>query len=46
MRYECVEEALRANARAIVEEAPRGADTTELEQEITAQDAIVGRDHG
>jgi len=42
VRYECVEEALRGNAGAIVEEAPRGTDTTELEQEITAQDAIVG----
>lgn len=42
VRYECVEQALRGNARAILEEAPRGNDTTELEREIAAQDAIVG----
>jgi len=41
VRYECVEEALRANARAIVETAPRGTDTTELEQEIEGQNSII-----
>ncbi len=42
VRYETVVEALRANARTIIEEAPRGADTAELEQEIAGLDHVVG----
>ena len=41
VRYESVEEALRGNARAIIENAPRGTDTTELEEEIVQQSHIV-----
>jgi len=41
VRYESVEEALRVNASAIIENAPRGADTTELEEEIVRQSHVV-----
>src|SRR5262249_20137873 len=41
VRYKSVEGALRDNARAIIEDAPRGTDATELEQEIAAQDHTV-----
>jgi hypothetical protein len=41
VRYDSVEEALRVNARAIIENAPRGADTTELEDEIAALNDII-----
>ena len=41
VRYDSVEEALRANARAIVEDAPRGTDTSELEEAILGQDNII-----
>jgi Recombinase zinc beta ribbon domain len=40
VRYEAVEEALRVNARAIIENAPRGADTSQLEMEIAEQSTI------
>jgi len=39
--YANVEEAFRANARSIIEYAPRGRDTAELEQEILALDFQV-----
>ena len=41
VRYDSVEEALRTNARAIVESAPRGADTGELEEKIEEQNDII-----
>jgi Recombinase/Recombinase zinc beta ribbon domain len=41
VRYESVEEALRVNARAIIENAPRGTDTTELEEGIAEQNHVV-----
>jgi hypothetical protein len=41
VRYESVEEALRVNARAIIENAPRGTDTTELEQEIAEEGHVI-----
>jgi DNA invertase Pin-like site-specific DNA recombinase len=45
IRYVSVEEALRANAAAIVENAPRGPDTTELESQIAAQSETVDSLH-
>jgi hypothetical protein len=41
VRYEAVEETLRVNARAIIENAPRGADTSQLETEIAEQSNII-----
>jgi len=36
-----VEEALRVNARVIIENAPRGSDTSELEAEIAEQNTVI-----
>jgi DNA invertase Pin-like site-specific DNA recombinase len=41
VRYEDVEEALTANAKVIIEEAPRGLETEELEAEIANLDVVV-----
>ena len=41
VRYTDVEDAFRANAKAIVKEAPRGLDSAELQDEIEAQNIIV-----
>jgi hypothetical protein len=41
VRYESVEKAIRENARTIIENAPRGDDTTELEEEIANQNHII-----
>jgi DNA invertase Pin-like site-specific DNA recombinase len=42
VRYEDVEEALTANAKVIIEEAPRGLETDELETELANLDVVVG----
>jgi DNA invertase Pin-like site-specific DNA recombinase len=41
VRYESVEEDLRVNARVIIENAPRGSDTSELEAEIAEQNTVI-----
>jgi DNA invertase Pin-like site-specific DNA recombinase len=42
VRYDHAEQALRDNARVIVEEAPRGLATEEIEAEIANSDVAVG----
>jgi DNA invertase Pin-like site-specific DNA recombinase len=42
VRYDDVERTLREHARAIIEEAPRGLETEELEAEIANLDVVVG----
>jgi DNA invertase Pin-like site-specific DNA recombinase len=41
VRYESVEEALRVNIKAIIEDTPRGLETAEIEQAIRKQDFVV-----
>jgi DNA invertase Pin-like site-specific DNA recombinase len=42
VRYRDVEDTLRQNARHIIEEAPRGLETEELEAEIANLDVVAG----
>jgi DNA invertase Pin-like site-specific DNA recombinase len=41
VRYGSAEQALRANARAIIEDAPRGRETAEMDEELRSLDAGV-----
>jgi DNA invertase Pin-like site-specific DNA recombinase len=42
VRYEHVEGALRQNARAVIEDAPRGLETAEADHKIANLDTVVG----
>jgi hypothetical protein len=41
VRYQDVEDALRTNAKAVIEDAPRGQETKQIEEEIVGLDILV-----